>query len=364
MHPSAGEHWLLSDQPLISILPVETAEVAPIASARHGLRLSNGTIVIADFPTSELKVFGADGRYVRTFGRKGGGPGEFRWIERLYRMPGDSMAVWSTPRFVVFDSAGRFVRQEVMDMKSSGTGEPYGWVALPTRAMFVVTQLADNDGLRNGLDRPAMDYHITLPDGSMTPLVRSPGIAQLIEKGVPLGGPLFHVTTEFAMSGSRLYIGDNLGDTIHIFDHEGTRLAPVVLTQTPREPTDAEREAVANRLLDRARRLEASGRPMLGSVADYERILPKLKAMSRYPKFRTLHSGPDQELWVEEYAPVESRQRWLVFDSTSRLTGMVLVPQEFKLFDVGRDYILGATRDAFDRDEIRLYGLTRADPNR
>jgi|GEM_PF-3396506 len=43
----------------------------------------------------------------------------------------------------------------------------------------------------------------------------------------------------------------------------------------------------------------------------------------------------------------------------SKLIGAVLVPQTLEVFDIGHDYILGSSRDAFDRDEIRLYTLSR-----
>src|SRR5690606_23746461 len=45
-----------------------------VASA---LRLSGGTIVVANRGSHQLKLYDSTGRFVRNMGRKGGGPGEF-----------------------------------------------------------------------------------------------------------------------------------------------------------------------------------------------------------------------------------------------------------------------------------------------
>src|SRR5690606_16568229 len=67
--------------------------------------LADGRVVIAVMGSSVLRFFDASGRFVRSAGRNGGGPGEFRQIMALYRMRGDTLAVndnlteidWSAP---------------------------------------------------------------------------------------------------------------------------------------------------------------------------------------------------------------------------------------------------------------------------
>lgn len=67
-----------------------------------------GRIWIVDQLANEIRVFGSDGQFIRTIGRKGAGPGEFRRIGRAF--PGPSGEVWvediSLSRWEVFDTAG------------------------------------------------------------------------------------------------------------------------------------------------------------------------------------------------------------------------------------------------------------------
>lgn len=55
------------------------ADSAPIVSSVPGVAIGRrGMVAIADDRDGNVKLFDASGRYVRTLGRRGGGPGEFR----------------------------------------------------------------------------------------------------------------------------------------------------------------------------------------------------------------------------------------------------------------------------------------------
>lgn len=74
--------------------------------------LSSGTVVVANGGSYQLRYYGSDGRFVRAVGRKGDGPGEFRFPHYLARLLGDSILVYDRghQRVSVFDSAGRFAK--------------------------------------------------------------------------------------------------------------------------------------------------------------------------------------------------------------------------------------------------------------
>jgi len=73
-------------------------------------RFSNGNIAVAEWST--VRVVDSSGRFVRTVGRKGGGPGEVSGqIVRVCRLPGDSLLVISNNRRIsIFDASGKHVR--------------------------------------------------------------------------------------------------------------------------------------------------------------------------------------------------------------------------------------------------------------
>jgi hypothetical protein len=91
-------------------------------------RLSDGTVVVANSGTAELRFFARDGTFIRSVGRAGGGPGEFsqaNTIRALVHRPGDSLLTWDVygQKLSLFDPAGRFVR----DARLSISGRMYFW---------------------------------------------------------------------------------------------------------------------------------------------------------------------------------------------------------------------------------------------
>ncbi|MCA9729041.1 MAG: 6-bladed beta-propeller, partial [Candidatus Eisenbacteria bacterium] len=60
------------------------------------MRITNdaeGNVYLLDMQLSEVKVFGKNGKYVRTIGREGEGPGEFRRPTDLFFVPGGNLGV-------------------------------------------------------------------------------------------------------------------------------------------------------------------------------------------------------------------------------------------------------------------------------
>ena len=70
-------------------------------------------------------------------------------------------------------------------------------------------------------------------------------------------------------------------------------------------------------------------------------------------------------LWISGYSPdmlpTGSRipSRWNVFDPGGRWLGEVTVPEGFRVFEIGADFVLGVGRDELDIEHVRMYGLTR-----
>src|SRR5687768_6626207 len=74
--------------------------------------LSDGRIVVANGGTSELRFFGPDGKWIKSVGRRGAGPGEFESLGWLDVGAGDTLRTydWDLRRLSVFSPAGDFVR--------------------------------------------------------------------------------------------------------------------------------------------------------------------------------------------------------------------------------------------------------------
>lgn len=66
-----------------------TDSAAELTEARSIALDQRGNIYVAD--RSAIRLFGPDGRLLRTIGRLGSGPGEFDWVATVGLLPGDSL---------------------------------------------------------------------------------------------------------------------------------------------------------------------------------------------------------------------------------------------------------------------------------
>ena len=104
--------WKLSDQPMVAIGVVEGDPNYELADAGSSVRMDGGTIVVADAGSRELRFFDGSGKFLRKAGRRGSGPGEFRWLLRVYRHGPDSVLAYDhgANRLSVFSLDGAFAR--------------------------------------------------------------------------------------------------------------------------------------------------------------------------------------------------------------------------------------------------------------
>ena len=72
----------------------------------------NGDIYVADSQATQIRVFDLNGKFLRTIGRKGQGPGEFTGIQSIQITPNKELMLYDNVqhRLVYFSLAGKFIR--------------------------------------------------------------------------------------------------------------------------------------------------------------------------------------------------------------------------------------------------------------
>ncbi len=76
------------------------------------------------------------------------------------------------------------------------------------------------------------------------------------------------------------------------------------------------------------------------------------------PAFADLLIDGDQNLWVQEFAaPGATELRWLVFDRDGAFRGIVAVPTELRITDLGTGEVIGVWNDDLDVESVRIYSL-------
>ncbi len=116
--------WQVASEPMVTIGGSDERPDYLIERVADATRLSDGTILVVDGGSSELRFYSQDGGHVRTIGGEGQGPGELRMPLDLVRLPGDTLLVLSiSPGLTWYSPDGDFLRQETFSVWSVPSGD-------------------------------------------------------------------------------------------------------------------------------------------------------------------------------------------------------------------------------------------------
>ncbi|MEK9502761.1 NHL repeat-containing protein [Gaopeijia maritima] len=316
---------------------------AVIQSVRWATRLPNGGVVIADQYAARLVFLDSTGSVYRTTGRRGEGPGEFGNPFRIDRCGTDSLFVWDYTRrtIIVTDTAGSFARE----FRPAGapwelTCSASGWFAalgLPREFLPPSADDARSDAPLWTMDRTG-ERILELPD-------------------VPIGdNRSLGRETRIAAARTALFVGTADSAWVDRFPlagpmEPGTQVGGVRIgiegrTPTSRQFDDAIEALVAITPIERGREIQRRG---------YREIPPP----DELPPYRHLFVDPDDLLWAVVSAPGDSITRLQATTPSGAMVFDGSLPGPLRVFEIGRDYVLGATADALGRESIVMYRLTR-----
>jgi hypothetical protein len=351
-----GEEWRVAARPRLSIGVADGAQEYVFDRVAGAVRLSDGRIVIGDGTTSELRLYDVDGRFVRRFGRRGQGPGEFRRLAHVRRMPGDTIAGWDSGlgTFAYFDTTGAVLRTGRVDaarvMATIGlTRATERLTPLPDGSFVLDVQQRGNPperGVPPGVVfRSPVGFYRFHPDGTRVDSLgwRDGGIAQMYMK---VGGRDVYATVPVwsvavvAAGGSPMRIVAGSGDPYRIdeFDADG-RLRRVLINLMPPVP-------IPDSVIEQASALYEN-RP------EHRRVQAAMPRQTHYPAYRDLAIDSDGYVWVPRFGAGTH-----VYDFDGSLLGSVDGVRG-RILDIGRDYILVLTFDEHRVERVALHDLAR-----
>ncbi len=350
--------WRVGAEPTLSIGAFEAAPAYELYQVMDAARLEDGRIVVANAGSGELRVFDASGTHLASWGGRGEGPGEFGDFAAPYSVepwPGDSIAGSDAfaRRMSIFDTHGVHGRTFVLEDPFYALigALPDGQMLLRTMDQFVAGTMG------TGTVRMDVEYGIVTPTGHLhAALGPYPGHERYIiddDRGMRPYPQAFSRSGIARVWGNLIIVGSNDHYEIRAYTTDGALARIVRREHDARGPTRADRDAhLAELYADRTEQERAE------ALADLEEMpLPEA-----FPAFDRVLADALGFLWVEDYRlPGEQAPAWTVFDPTGRVLGLVELPPDLTIFEIGEDYVLGRVSDDLGIEYVQLWPLDRSD---
>jgi hypothetical protein len=367
--PDSLPRWQLSAAPTLVIGDGDSQPDQQLYRASSATRMLDSVIAVGNAGTNQVLLFGADGRRLAAFGRRGRGPGEFHGTIRV--LSSDSTLIvedLGRPRKLLrFGTDGSLLDERVLpggarpppgawsDPATNGDGVafmlgeklPIGTAeAPPTRHPIHVVRFTYDGG---GPDTIASYPGSELAYVDVGP---QPAFGGGTASGPRAYAPLFAATTRLAGGGRtwRVVVGDQATAAYDVFHESGSLARRVRWLAGGRTPAPEDVEQAESRFLDR----RASNR------AGARRALDALPEPARTPVFGDIRVSRDDHVWIERYAlPSEASAQWWIFSDSGRLVASIAIPTDLEILEIGSDYVLLRATGAFDVERIELRTVER-----
>lgn len=332
-------------------------------SAAHWV--SNGRVLVADARQARLQLYDASGRHLRTLGRDGDGPGEFRRIMTV-SASGDTIGVWdlSTRRLSLLTVDSGFVRLVPTPQAPSDYDTPREvWIVDGARALTYWLGATPPAPLPQGVRIRKWQFsgHLALSDTTARPLGASPAFNGVYSGQVERGDArqLFSNLPFVALAPDRVAYGS--GETFDVTVADGDLVTRrIVRWSLADEPlSDAEVATAREQLI--ASLPPGTPRERIDDAVNTI-IAPELLPKTRPAISRALWDNAGR-LWLGRFAPptrgLAESHEWVVLDTAMRPLGRVRLPELARLEDVRGDALLLSVRDSLDVQTVQVWRIAR-----
>jgi len=358
---SAAIPWLTASGPVLDIGGPDAEGEHALFRVNAATRLTDGSVMVGNSGSFELRRFAADGTVLGSSGRSGDGPGEFRSITSITRGPADTIYVHdnSQRRLSVHTSDGAFVRISRLDAQSGGS--ILGTLADGTIAATVSAPSVDPsspatipDGrlrpdafvIRYGMDGTVLDTLGRFPTTERA--IRTTSRAGTITSIEIMTLPFGHATA-FAASTAVVAVGTQDDPEIRMYGTDGT-LQRIVRLGRPVQPiTEALRAAWIER------RMESTPPERQADVRRSYESVPLVETVPTHGRILFDDTG---RMWVEDAdRPDQPAGRWTVYGVDGRMLARIALPDRFRPLDIAAGEIIGIWRDDLDVEHLQRYTI-------
>lgn len=346
--------WRLGTAPRVRIASDDAIDLGDVSAVAV---LSSGEIVVATMYPPGLHVFGSDGAFARSIGRRGRGPGEFTSVDRVDRL-GDTLVVFDLEEVAQrFLPSGSFLGAEA---RPEGGGRLLGLFANGDR---LVSQL-DRSDIAVGASGPSVERLERVGRGARRPLGAFPSQSFRRDGEGRYDSDVYAPHNRAVALADGFCAGFSGGQRIGCFDGAGRPSGELLLTHRERVAvTDADREAYFGDVY-----IANSDAPRAQVDAEVARMRERRTFAKDLGYFGRLLAGRDSLVWVgppstDSYrfanpnALPDSATTWSVFTRDGRWVAEVRLPPRFLPLEVRAGYVAGITRDADDEVVVLVFDL-------
>lgn len=354
-----GGTFAPSDSLVVSIGGYDERPGYHLTSVVGALRLTDGTIVIAD-GTRQLKYYDAQGRHLRSVGGNGAGPGEFERLGGILRGRADSVVVWDrvADRLTVFSPVGDLASSSpipalrtLLEQRQRGLSNDYVVGAdvypLGGQRLLIDPIISPEQTWDRGQDTlPLLVMHRS---GGMPvevgPFARHEwAVHEQVGMLLPFGGRFMYVAAD-----SVIYAAHNTEPVIRVYSPEtGEELRSFEIPLRRRVLDDV------NRTEERTRYVAS----FIGSKEAMEAFFDAMPWPDSMPLFGRMRLRADGRLAIQAYvARTDSLQEWLVLDDHGGLASKVQLDAGVTLLDLADTHAVVTERDDLGVEVVRVHEL-------
>ena len=351
--------WTLSPTPILTIGSEEGELPYQLERVTGALRLGDGSIIVGNSGSSELRYFDAKGKHAKSVGRRGAGPGEFGQYSNVTPLLAqrDRLIVQDaeSQRVNVFDVSGRYVRQ--FRFEARPVAKLVSLVAADSTGILGQS-LRDNRLQGNPGDILNAKWQVAIFDSAglqRNLLFEQFGRKRMVHayQGIT-HYPFIPLSAEPAMTlaGGRVFVVRGDSAVVEVWSNAGRRVA------TYRWP--AQRIRVRDiwtryKAAEMATTTRERDRVLYGHYYEMTLPLPEYVPMASQLQVDALGN-----LWIERFAlPWDTDRKWDVLSGQGRFLGSVPTPRRLNVYQIGADFILGRARDSLDVEQVQLWRLSK-----
>lgn len=345
--------WSIDVDPVVDLALSGSGPPHEFYQVRSMKQRPDGSLLIADGSSLEVRLYSETGQFRGSLGGSGGGPGEFRDLDRI-EMAGDTLLALGDGRVTVVTPDLTAVRTFDLDRFIPGLLFTTHLHYLDEGAILpeLFSPVLPGRGPSGLHWHPVPLLLFDMEGEQIDSIGETRGHEQYLsgEGSSRTGGPLFARTSHVAALGQRIYRGSSEMMQVEELDTSGNLVRILRIPDYPLELSEARIAAEREALIERFG-------PMGG-----QQLFGNAPASDTRPAFADILVDPSGAVWLELYrgeSEQDEPEEWLVLDADGTWLGTLEIPDRFNVSDIAMDAVLGVWEDELDVEHPQVLRLTR-----